>query len=849
MNQWDRGEFPDGQEIGLGITPFGTAVPRHMMLIATALLAPTLLVCRATAADGCHRGLTFAEPVITSAVIPSSAYGDFNEDGQVDVVVMLDSETRIIALNRGGIFQPMPAEELPLSLAGFPLVAATDVNRDGHLDLIYRRYNSIQVALGRGDGSFTSLMSSTLSNNTINQWRMIDFDHDGLLDFVDFDFNRGGYTFVQSKGDGTFEQVGRFDFSSGPIQNVSTTAGDFDGDGNIDVLMVATELPSFSTSANFGLSDGKFHFVLAGAIVDIPGSLQPVDVDGDGAEELVGIKDGSLVIMRLKARQVSVERIPVAPQGTTQVMTNPMMLDVNGDGIRDLVFGAGRSVGVIWGTGGNHFGQASYFELSGGGNFTPVDVDHDGVLDIAATSGRQGLPVLYGAALKAGKANANRVYPVGFTPASIALADIDGDGLRDLVVTGNNGGTGPLQATVLFGDGKSGFPRAAKPLVLPATYSYGKGIVGDFDGDGHVDLAISSADTSSKPIIAFGTVSGFPSATLQIDADSVVGSVFLGSASPPALIVLKGDDVQLVAISSGRSATVSAVYHRPAGAAVFAVRSDGSHPAQIAVATLDKIVLVTRTIAGWQESILANSSFVFGMSGIASADFNGDGRDDFVIWGSLSVFFARADGSYQQQNLPNSIGSVDSITPTDFDGDGVPDLVLTVRGNYGDPGKVQVLRNVGGDFQPYAGAISGAPFGAGAAVGDVDGDGRPEVLIPSFDGVEVLSNICLPPQVRVAAVPANPAEGSSVTLLIHATSITPYAEGLMTISEDGKVLGNPQARFPAFEFSTASWISPRLTAGTHTFRIQHDDPYSGSSSIDFMVTTKPQIPRRRAARP
>jgi hypothetical protein len=161
---------------------------------------------------------------------------------------------------------------------------------------------------------------------------------------------------------------------------------------------------------------------------------------------------------------------------------------------------------------------------------------------------------------------------------------------------------------------------------------------------------------------------------------------------------------------------------------------------------------------------------------------------------------------------------------------------------------VHVLRNVGGTFQPYTTAITGARNGTGAAVADVDGDGRPDVLIPSFDGVEILNNRCLEPRIRVAAVPANPTEGSRVTLVIHPTSIYPNATGAVTVSEGGKVLDVPTQRFGGRDLGTETWMSSPLTAGTHTFHIRYDDQFSASSSIDFVVTTKPQVPRKRAAR-
>lgn len=401
---------------------------------------------------------------------------------------------------------------------------------------------------------------------------------------------------------------------------------------------------------------------------------------------------------------------------------------------------------------------------------------------------------------------------------------------------------------VLFGDGHGAFSRAAKPFAMPAAYWGRGGFAGDFDGDGHADLAVFSSAAGTKPVVAFGSSAGFESPTLTIDADSLVGRVFLGSPPSQALLALKGDDVQLVTISSDRRVTASTIYRRPAGATILMVRSEPTAPAQFAVVTLTSsstdIRLVTRGTEGWHESKLIAFSYNNPTAGVASEDLDGDGRTDFIIWGGdgrANLLFAQHDGSYRLQYLA-TVSSVDSVTPADFDGDGVPDLIVTARGNFGKPGIVQVLRNAGGSFEPYAASMSGAPFTNDVVVDDIDGDGQPDVMLPSFDGVEVLNSVCVTPRIRAAAVPENPTEGGHVTLVIQA--LTPgIGGGNITISDGGSVLGE----LSSYPLSLRSWISPPLTPDTHTFGIDYVESDGGSSHTEIVVTTKAL--RHRAARP
>lgn len=808
-------------------------VPRSLAVLVL------LFAATAQAAD-CPRAFHFAQPIITSMTISSAAYGDFNEDGRTDVVVQLSNfGTRIVTLNRGSVFQPLQREDL--SLGDVPIVAAADVDGDHHLDLIYRRDSTIATAFGRGDGTFKPPVTTNLTRLNAPSWRLIDFDHDGRPDFVDLDFGGNGASYIKSKSDGTFAEVGRVDFTSAFLQGIGAAAGDFDGDGNVDVVRVATDMLTFQTSVLFAWNDGAFHFTQTQEkSADVPSTLVPLDIDGDGAEELVAIDHGALVVVRARGRKLSVERMTVAPPWVSRTMHNAAMVDLDGDGIRDIVFNSGSAAGVLWGTGGGHFRDATFYELPGSGGIAVTDVDGDGIPDLAATSAKDGLTVLYGASVRAGAPSANRVYPLD-PSRTIALQDVDGDGIADLIgFTAEQGF--PLKAEVMFGDGRGGFAGGAQ-LLLPAGYD--AGTVGDFDGDGHADLAIA---VNGKISVAFGTSGGFAAPSLQIDADSLIGSMVLGNSTPPALVALRGDDVVLLTISSGRNVTATTIYHRPAGARVEIVHRAPALPAQLSVGTQDdRLLLVTFDGNAWHESqLLAEPFFSRNSVVLAAADVNGDGRVDYTMSGGTErILYANADGSWTTRNF-GSWGFIDSVDLVDVDGDGRPDLLMTSRQNYGDPGTVQVERNNGdGTFSPYDVATDAAPYG-GAIVADINGDGHPDILQASFDGVELLQSVCATPRVRVEALPAAPADNTPVTLVIHAISTDGFAIGGITISENGKTVGQTQPNL-AWDLATSTWISPPLTPGTHTFTITYNDQFGGTSQTTVTVTTRPQT-RGRAAR-
>src|SRR2546427_7173562 len=77
--------------------------------------------------------------------------------------------------------------------------------------------------------------------------------------------------------------------------------------------------------------------------------------------------------------------------------------------------------------------------------------------------------------------------PVGTHPVSVMIGDVNKDGKRDLIVA--NGGTGNL--SIYLGDGKGGFT-PAKGSPFPAGPNASDIALGDFNGDGSLDVAIAN---------------------------------------------------------------------------------------------------------------------------------------------------------------------------------------------------------------------------------------------------------------------------------------------------------------------------------------------------------------------
>jgi hypothetical protein len=145
--------------------------------------------------------------------------------------------------------------------------------------------------------------------------------------------------------------------------------------------------------------------------------------------------------------------------------------------------------------------------------------------------------------------------------------------------------------------------------------------------------------------------------------------------------------------------------------------------------------------------------------GVARGDLDGDGRLDLVVTnyiGRSTVAF-RNLGNGRYQDVSGTLGLTAAtrdvlgfgLTLTDFDGDGRLDLLQAnghvldrVRSGVPFAMRPTLLRNEGGRFPDVASAagpwFSKRMIGRGLAVGDVEGDGRPDAVVNVLDGPAAL---------------------------------------------------------------------------------------------------------------
>src|SRR6202166_2892744 len=334
-----------------------------------------------------------------------------------------------------------------------------------------------------------------------------------------------------------------------------------------------------------------------------------------------------------------------------------------------------------------------------------------------------------------------------FAPTSLAVGDFNGDGIPDLAVS-------EFGIDILLGNGDGTFKAR---LLAPGNLPYIEFIaVGDFNGDGKLDLAVAYCND------AFPTTQ--PGA-VEILLGNGDGTFNLAAASPatgntPTAIAtgdFNGDGNLDLAIANGNSNTVTILLDNGNGTFIDAA-----------------------------SSAKDNSP-----SSLAVGDFNGDGKPDLAVTNAsdntVTILLGNGDGTFKAAASLATGNKPSAIAAGDFNGKGKLDLaVANAAGNT----ITILLGNGDGTFTAATGPAIAGPIFSPIAVGDFNGDGisdlavggnAPALFLGNGDGTFTPSASLSPFFYPIQSVVAADLDGDGIADVVDSTEGPDSDGGSVTV--------------------------------------------------------------------
>lgn len=325
------------------------------------------------------------------------------------------------------------------SLPGIESPLLTDFDGDGDQDLVAQGPTGRLICLRNTAGKFGVAEDCTISGFTPVGRPMYaaDFDGDARTDIIML--GPEGLSLLSSV-DGLFGDPMPVDLTSPAASVWSVQALDVDHDGDLDLLVGGEQ----STRLYQQTSPGKFMEVGQGAgIADLSGVLAWSfgDLDGDGDLDLVTMSSDSVRIL-WNLRQGHY-RVGPAISGDS-APSGVIVIDVDHDGDFDILVTSSFGLSVSLNRGAGEFdpfkpaveGQRG----PGAAGLVPIDFDNDGRRDVLLYShGDSGRMTIARGMAGGVFADVAGAFPAGLLASEALVADIDGDGDEDLIISHGSG--------------------------------------------------------------------------------------------------------------------------------------------------------------------------------------------------------------------------------------------------------------------------------------------------------------------------------------------------------------------------------------------------------------------------
>lgn len=555
-----------------------------------------------------------------------------------------------------------------------------------------------------------------------------DLDGDGVRDIVT-GLSSGDGRVLWGLGSGRFEDgtplPAPCGLPVGPIGEIAIT--DVDEDGRPDVVLpldYADHVVVYRSLGGRAFSAGPPLPTGDGPCCAAVGDLEP---DGDVDLVILNAYDATLTILLGDGNGSFAAAAAVALPGAASQVA---LADLDGDGHLDAVTTRGGATWVLQGDGTGGFALAATLNAAVSYPVALVDFDRDGLVDILGQSSTR----YQGAWLEnlGGFSFAAAAYLAAIPEVA---SDLDHDGNLDV------GGADGEQAIVQFGVQGPGYPTLRIVTLGGGAGPYSLR-TGDLDGDGVDDLVASTGDVSGAGrVMVHRAVSASlaPGPVVSSAAASRVGRVDADGDGLSEVVWLGTNRIDVQSVTPA-GFTVRTTLPVGGAAAVASADLDGDGREDLAVAHDRSFSVYLNTggsfvfKAGWSFSTFVPPSTLVPAPlalGVAAGDLDGDGDKDLLLVDAAGLRVGLNDGSgafsgFAQYPQPADTGGA---SLADVDQDGVLDAIVTVLSLLPRNDWIEV--RLGDGAGGFGGSVALSPLDCGVgppAVGDVDDDGLPDVV-------------------------------------------------------------------------------------------------------------------------
>jgi FG-GAP-like repeat/Secretion system C-terminal sorting domain/IPT/TIG domain len=706
--------------------------------------------------------ISFASPLYFPGMpsdMQGSAVGDLDGDGKPDVVVTNGVGDTSVSVYRNSSSGSVISFDDPLRFVtnyGPYCVAIGDLDGDGKPDLAIANTGSNYITIYKNTSTPGSISFSNRTDILVagNPYGIAigDLDKDGKAELVvsTEGSNSSLYVIKNTSTPGNFSFGSPVFFAS--LASAFTLAiGDLDGDGNPDIVATGGNpsgvliLRNMSTTGNL-LFDQPKSFEAGNYTVDV--SIH--DLDGDSKPELVAVNRYGNSVSVLKNRStignIDFETHMDYPVGDAPLIA--AIADLDGDGRPDII------------TANSSDDKISILRNMIGDTLAPII---DSFYSDTAIRGTK-LTIL-------GKhfTGATMVQFGGVSADSFVV-----DSATGITATVGRGASGNLTVTTNFGTATdTGFVFKG-PLIYQYTPTHGSA------GD---TIKISGINLAGVSSISFGTVTA---ASFSIQSDSVIAAVLgIGASGDVSVTSSNGNDslhgfayggipgtLSFFPVSDTVGATITIngnnfsstttdniVYFGPVRAVVKSASPSSLQVTVPAGTVYDLITVTTNSLSTYSslpfsvkfsggDNLMSANTFIpagdfntgnYPVS-VAVSDLNQDGKPDLITANALSNNISILQNNSSGGNFSfgthtdwNAGKGPRNIAVGDLNGDGKPDIVVA-NFNSGDSGTISVFRNTSRNGIISFDAASNIQTGNGTldvAIADINGDGRPDIIVTS----------------------------------------------------------------------------------------------------------------------